>query len=77
MGSVGRVPGPLSCHRHGVGSDHPVISGLRGQKCSFVLGGARTARLGVCLEEDGGPDPPPNQGSFHTHLQQAGQGLIF
>lgn len=40
------------------------------------------AKLGMCLEEDGGlrgigPDPSPNQGSFHTHLQQAGWGLIF
>lgn len=82
MGSVGRVPGLLSCHRHGVGNDHPVISGLQGQKCSSVLGGAGMAKLSMCLEEDGGLggiglDPPPNQGSFHTHLQQAERGLIF
>ena len=76
------VPGLLFCPRHGVGKDHHVISGLRGQKCSSVLGGAGMAKLGMCLEEDGGlrgigPDPSPNQGSFHTHLQQAGWGLIF
>lgn len=49
MGSSERVPGLLSCHRHGVGNDHPVISGLQGQKCSSVLGGAGMAKLGMCV----------------------------